>query len=297
MTKACPRCRRESALHFRATDRNRRISELTFDYYRCPDCELIFLSPIPADLGVYYASDYHTIPQSLQELADTCKPEQYKINLVRQYAQPGRLLEIGSSRGAFAYLAKQACFEVEAIEMDAACCDFLSNVVGIRAINSDDVVTALKDCAPYDVIALWHVIEHLPDPWTTLNALAAALSPGGILVVAAPNPAAFQFRVTGRYWPHLDAPRHLELIPAPLLSRHLAGQGLRTILCTTVDEGGLYWNSFGWQRALSNCTTNRYVKRLLRMTGQLITALLRPIERGGLRGSAYTCIFQKEPVQ
>jgi hypothetical protein len=73
--------------------------------------------------------------------------------------------------------------------------------------------------------------------------------------------------------------------------------GFRTLLCTTVDKGALGWNCFGWQRVLSNGVTHRQAKRVMRVTGRILNLLLSSIERGGLRGSAYTCIFQKEPAK
>lgn len=203
-------------------------------------------------------------------------------------------MEIGPSWGAFAFLAKKAGFDVDVIEMDEKCCDFIQNKLGIKAIQSNDPIAVFKGISGYDVIALWQVIEHLSDPWETLKAAAEKLLPDGILVISAPNPASFQFRVLGRFWTHVDAPRHLALIPSALLIRRIHALGLKCVFLTTTDKGSLGWNSFGWAVSFNNFFRGRFVRYAARYAGRIFTKLLIPIERGGLRGSAYTAVFQKE---
>jgi 2-polyprenyl-3-methyl-5-hydroxy-6-metoxy-1,4-benzoquinol methylase len=203
-------------------------------------------------------------------------------------------LEIGPAYGSFIYLAKEAGFNAEAIEMDPNCCRFISEAIGVKAIQSNDPSVALKGVENYDVIALWHVIEHLPDPWKTLEAISKKLQPGGILVIAAPNPEAFQFRVLGRFWPHVDAPRHLKLIPLSLLDREMLSLELKPVWSTTTDKGTLGWNTFGWMYFFTNFTNLRFIKTELAIIGRIMSIILGPIERMKGLGSAYTVVYQKE---
>lgn len=293
MLTSCPYCDTGSHLYFKSRDYNRRVTRNVFDHYRCPSCHLVFIAPTPKNLGEYYPDSYHFIPDSAGYLETNSVHEQYKIELVQQFASNGRLLEIGPGHGSFAYLAKRSGFEVEAIEIDERCCSFLRDTIGIRAIKSDTVCDALHGLDPYDVIALWHVIEHLPDPWTTLSMLSMNLKPGGILIIAAPNPDSFQFRIQGRRWPHVDAPRHVMLIPATVLTEHLGPLGLQPALVTTRDKGSLGWNSFGWSFFFSNMCSSRYLKRLAHIVGRIVTLMLYPIESKEGRGAAYTVIYRK----
>lgn len=293
MKKSCTYCHTESPLYFQSKDYNRNISQETFNHYRCPQCGLIFIAPVPVNLADYYPETYHFVPESSAYLEAGSEPERYKIEIVQRFSGKGRLLEIGPSYGSFTYLAKKAGFEVEAIEMNARCCRFLNEVVGARAINSNDPIDALQHLEPYDVVALWHVIEHLPDPWAILDAICANLKPGGIVVLAAPNPNAFQFHLMGRYWPHVDAPRHLTLIPIELLAEKLQALGMKAELITTTDKGSLGWNTFGWEFFFTNLSSNRQVKRALRLIGRFASLLFSPIERMEGKGSAYTVVFRK----
>ena len=290
----CPRCGQRSSLQFRAADRNRRTSGEAFDYYRCSACGIVFLSPLPADLSKYYPQDYYGIPPSLKALPEAAAPERYKIDIVRRFAASGRLLEIGPAYGSFAYLAKEAGFAVDTIEMDEACCRFMTQM-GIHAIHHADTNAALRASGPYDVIALWHVIEHLPDPWSTLQVIVERLKPGGLIVIAAPNPLAFQFRLLGRLWTHLDAPRHVELIPSSLLSRHLQQLGVAPLAITTNDPGGLGWNVFGWEMSFASFSANPAIRLGLRLAGRLASLLAAPLDRIEGNGSAYTALFRKGP--
>jgi 2-polyprenyl-3-methyl-5-hydroxy-6-metoxy-1,4-benzoquinol methylase len=291
---SCPVCGSIAQLLFRIRDVNRRLSDETFTYHRCPSCELIFLAPVPSDLGLYYPSDYYGTRPSLEDLADAAAVlEGYKLELVRRFVAGGRLLDIGPGLGGFACLAKRAGFDVEVIEMDAMCCSFLSEVAGIRAINSAAVAPALQDEGGYDVITLWHVIEHLPDPWETLAAASSHLQAGGIIVIAAPNPDALQFRLLKRRWAHLDAPRHLFLIPLPSLLRRAHSLGLVPAFRTTTDEGGINWNAFGWRESLGNMTPRATLRPLARAVASGLTHVAAPLERTGLRGSTYTVVLRR----
>ncbi len=289
---ACPACGSAAALFCTAVDENRRVSSQCFDYAQCGDCQLIFLPQAPTDLGRYYASEYYAIPV-LAELQAIARKDPNKINLVRKFANSGRLLEIGSAFGVFAWQAKNAGFEVDAIEMDARCCEFL-RTLGVNAIQSDAPHAAIGALPPHQVIAIWHVLEHLPQPFEFLQAAAANLAADGVLVIAMPNPQAFQFRWMGRHWPHLDAPRHLTLIPVNLLTRRLRALGLEPVYVTSDDSDARSWNRFGWQRLLMNRFRNRWLQRAMFVLGYGLSWIMAPFDRRDFSGSAYTIVFKKK---
>lgn len=274
-------------------DRNRRISDTIFWYFRCGACGLISLFNAPQDLSPFYSADYYVLPANVRAIEKGVKHDRYKIDLIRQYVKAGRLLEIGPSWGAFCLLAKRAGFTVEAIEMDPHCCEFLENTIGVRAINSNDEAAALEYAAVPDVIAMWHVIEHMRNPWAFLEHAAKRLAPGGIIVIATPNPQAWQFRMLGRFWTHIDAPRHLHLIPSTTLRDRMRALGLKEELCTTRDTGSLGWNSFGWSWSLAGLVASKIMKRVLRLSGRMLAWIASPIEGREGAGSAYTAVYRK----
>lgn len=297
-TLQCTKCEKSSHLRFHAKDYNRRLTDEVFNYYQCDACQFIYLSPIPKDLGRYYPTNYYEVPRTEVELTATAeKLQQWKLDLVKRFVRSGSLLEIGPAYGLFAHLAKRAGFDVTAIEMDSRCCGFLRETVGINVVESADTVAELQKLPKFDVIVLWQVIEHLADPWAVLTAAAERLAPNGVLILDTPNPQAFQFWVLGRYWTHVDAPRHVTLIPAPLLVQHVAQSGLQPILLTAADKSANGFNGFGWAFSFKNFFTNPTAGAIVHVLGRILAKLLIPIERTGWRGSTYTAVFRKEVVK
>lgn len=289
----CPSCGGSASKAFTTQDFNRSITQETFDYYGCPMCGLLFLHPVPSDLSIYYPEDYYTIPPSIDRLHAIAEKQRYQIELVQRFVPSGNLLEIGPAYGVFAHMAKEAGFCVEVIEMDDRCCGYLREVVGVDVVKSSTPVDALSGVRPKGVIALWHVIEHLQDPWKLLDGVVERLTPNGVLLIATPNPEALQFRLLGYRWPHIDAPRHLQLIPVELLIGQMGRRGLKPVLLTSSDKGAASWNAFGWQRTLMNLTRQHFLRMFGWGCGLVLSKIWYPFERQSLKGSAYTVIFQK----
>ncbi len=289
---ACPLCGGATRPAFTVTDRNRAITARRFAYRECQACTSYCLADVPADLGRYYPEQYYELPAA-EELDALAAGEWPKLELLAAAGSEGRLVEIGPGFGVFARAASRAGYAVTGIEMDRRCCDYLEAVVGVQAINSDEPDRALAGLPPSRAIALWHVMEHLPRPWKVLAAAAANLEPGGVLAIAMPNPQALQFRLLRGRWAHVDAPRHLYLIPAAELVRRAAAHGLDRLELTTADLAGRHWNRFGWEYALRRFPARRPSTRRLVIASQVIERALRPLERRGLAGAAYSAVFVK----
>ncbi len=278
-----------------ARDENHCTGTATFTYGRCERCRLLRLEDVPADLGPHYPPNYQRLPDraSLQAFA---RKERYQLAFLRTVQSAGRLVDIGASVGAFALAARGAGFDVTAVEMDPRCVRHLAETVGVRAIGSDRPEQVLRDLPPSRVITLWQVLEHLRDPFALIEAAAANLEPGGLLLVATPNPDAWQFGVMGARWPHVDAPRHLWLVPAAVLLRAGERHGLRAVTLTSRDPGGRRWNRFGWQRLLLNRVAGRPARVVAFVAGAAMSVVATPLERGRLRGACYTAVLQKVPA-
>jgi 2-polyprenyl-3-methyl-5-hydroxy-6-metoxy-1,4-benzoquinol methylase len=293
MNLTCENCNHPVRPLFQTHDFNRRVSSQSFTYAKCDACGLIFLENVPQDLGAYYPPSYYPLPATEAALRISLHTEEYKIELTRRFSRGGRLIEIGPGTGGYALLAKDAGFDVQVIEMSTESCRFIERQLGIRAVNTENEVAALQESAQADVIALWHVIEHLRNPFELITTAIQKLNPGGILILAAPNPLAWQFKVLGRYWTHVDAPRHVRLIPMSLIAAIAREAGLEPLLQTTTDKGSLGWNAFGWDYSLGNLPKNRLSKRIAHAIGRQLAKLLRPLESAEGRGSAYTVIYRR----
>jgi 2-polyprenyl-3-methyl-5-hydroxy-6-metoxy-1,4-benzoquinol methylase len=288
----CPLCGGDTATAFSVGDRNRGFGHERFEYRRCSSCRSYHLADPPDDLARYYPADYYRLPPA-EDLDRQASAEAPRLRSLASFASGGRLIDVGAGHGVFARAARNAGFEVTAIEMDRRCCDYLERVVGVQAIRSGDPAHALIGLEPARAITLWHVLEHLPSPWEVLEAAAERLEPGGALVVATPNPDSLQFSLLQGRWPHVDAPRHLFLIPLAALGDQARRRGLRLAHVTSRDPAGIQLNRFGWEYFLRGLRGQRPSWRGLWTLTTLLTGLLAPLERRGLRGAAYTATFVK----
>ncbi len=297
--EVCPVCAGTGTALLWARDRNRAITPIAFRYYRCTRCDTVFLGSVPADLARYYEASYYLFGDD-GEPAWKAEPARtdgaaYRVELLRRHVRGGHLIEIGAGTGAFAVAARDAGFEVSAIEMNERCCEYLDGQEGITAVHSDRPVEALRRLPDADVVVSWHALEHLSEPAAVLEAAAGRLKEGGALAVTVPNPGSLQFRVLKRRWMHLDAPRHLCLIPARTLVAIGGRLGLVSVAELTTDPEGLECDLVGWINALSSDPASGSGSWLTGQLGGAIWRAAAPLERSGNRGSAITLVMLKEP--
>ena len=193
----------------------------------------------------------------------------------------------------FAYKAKSLGFDVSTIEMSTHCCEYLSDEVGVKVFQGDKPESIIPTLGNYDVITFWHNIEHLLEPWKVLEEASKKINPGGIILIATPNPYSFAFRLLGRFWPHIDAPRHINLIPESLLTTKLKDLGFDLVMKTTNDKGGRSWNRFSWQRIIINQFSSKTMQRVAFIIGWIVSIPISIIENIDYNGSAYTVVYKK----
>jgi 2-polyprenyl-3-methyl-5-hydroxy-6-metoxy-1,4-benzoquinol methylase len=208
---------------------------------------------------------------------------------ILKYKQSGKLLEIGPWIGIFSCNAKDAGFDVTTIEMDPQCVDFLRNVVGVQAVQSSDPAAAMNAMGQnFDVIALWHSLEHLPNPWVVLEKAAERLAPGGILLIAVPNIESYDFSVLRAAWMHLDAPRHLFFYTARSLEKLCSANGLETLELTRSDRLSFNLSRMAWHMRATSIVPVKYVRGVV---GLIMYRFANHMSEGN--GSGLTAIFTK----
>lgn len=126
--------------------------------------------------------------------------------VVRRFKPAGRLLDFGCGSGAFARFMAARGYDVVGLEPFSIGRPAVSERLELRRGSLD---AELPRLGRFDVITLWHVLEHTERPAEVLRTLAGLLAPGGAVVVSVPNFASWQRRVFGGRWFHLDPPRHL----------------------------------------------------------------------------------------
>lgn len=295
----CRVCNSQSQQEYLSTiDFNQEKSDDQFKYYRCCNCRSIFIYPIPNNLSLFYRQDYpaYSVKNSSKIESNLKYLETAKLEIVKQHVSSGKLIEIGPAAGRFLTVANGAGFDVFGIEQDTSCAAHISNTLKLQVACSDKPTDELKKLASCcDVVVAWHVIEHLQDlRGFSTSASKALRGPNSVVIVSAPNPESWSFKIFGRYWVHLDAPRHLTLIPLQALDKLMADQGLKRISCVFNDPVGLQLNKMGWQKSLMNLSSSIKVReKLLIRLGRLLSIAMAMCEKIPGRGAAYTVTYKK----
>jgi SAM-dependent methyltransferase len=253
----------------------------------------MFIEPIPANLREYYAGGYQPRPRSLQELRRMAYRESYRLEAVLPHRKSGKLLEIGPWIGLFSSNAKDAGFDVTVIEIDHECVILLRELLGVRAIQSADPAATLAQMEEtFDVIVLWHSIEHVPRPWDVISEAARKLAPSGILVIGAPNPNSAQFAVLKEKWYHLDSPRHLYLLPQSMISGLAGRAGLEVVSATTNDKLGKLIDRMGWDHWVGSLVPVPGLRRLAKHVVSPVLSRLHGSYQEGA-GAGYTIVMRR----
>ena len=181
-TSPCALCGGPTEAAFTASDRNRGLGAERFHYARCTACGTLALSNPPSDLGRFYPASYYDLPS-----AENLPPETDKVDLLKRFVQPGRLVEIGPGSGAFAHTARQAGFDVTGSRWTRA----PPSTCAARRRERDQLRRSRAGPAGPPAVTGDRPLagdRARPDPGEVLDAAAANLEPGGALILATPNP-------------------------------------------------------------------------------------------------------------
>jgi len=184
--RPCPLCaRRDQAVHRDPGAASAAVGDPRA--LQCGGCGLIFLDPVPAEAyetGAY-GSDYYAPWQGREEKARRRMWRRRLEALARRGAR-GTLLDVGCGDGLFLETAQREGWRGDGIEFSPEGARRAAARLR-RPIAVGDLATRGLLPGPYDIVTLWHVLEHLPEPRPMLEAARRRLRPGGTLVVAVPN--------------------------------------------------------------------------------------------------------------
>jgi SAM-dependent methyltransferase len=158
-----------------------------FAILKCRDCLLRFVDPVPAGFqaGPHYDNAYYSDWENAQKPA-RIKMWKKRLRSIRDNAAAGKLLDIGAGTGLFLSLAREQGFEVFGTEVSQGACEIARQTYDINLDLGELRALNYKD-ASFDVVTLWHVLEHTKDPYSTLSEVRRILAPGGLFVLAVPN--------------------------------------------------------------------------------------------------------------
>jgi SAM-dependent methyltransferase len=145
--------------------------------------------------------------------------------------KPGRGLDVGCGRGDLAATLIARGWIMDGVEPSRAACE-AARQRGVDA-RCGTLATIAIEPGAYDLVVFRHSLEHTNDPVRDLRVAAAALAPGGRVLISVPNFASRQARRFGSYWFHLDLPRHRVHFTPAALERALRAAGFEAVSLST----------------------------------------------------------------
>jgi 2-polyprenyl-3-methyl-5-hydroxy-6-metoxy-1,4-benzoquinol methylase len=195
-----------------------------FTFVRCTLCDLVFLSPRPTaeGMGAYYPPSYlpHRGPEAWGRWRGQVEGSGRRLDRARLRwirgrggAESGcRILDVGCGRPTFLRLATEE-LGCTGVGLDVSDAGWREGAWGCLELVNGTVLGArsrLRGLAGpgFDVITMWHALEHEHDPRGTLEALLELAAPGASLVVEVPNLDSLTAWMHGPEWAGFHTPRH-----------------------------------------------------------------------------------------
>jgi len=211
----CPLCKSTEFFEF-LKGRDYFLTKEEFTIVQCKECGLKFVNPRPAanEISSYYESpEYFShdtqgpgIRKLLYSLVRnyTCKKKRI---LIEKYSTGRKLLDIGCGTGEFISSCRTAGWEVTGVEPNQKPREFAIAKHKVNII--DEAALEMMTKPGFDVVTLWHVLEHVHHLDERMRKIKQILNENGMLIIAVPNSNSWDAQHYEKYWAAYDLPRHI----------------------------------------------------------------------------------------
>ena len=194
------------------------VSDEKFSILECPQCSACFTSPEPdqTSIGRDYESDEYIAHSGkssgiIETLYKTVRffALNSKLDLIQTESGllKGSILDIGCGSGEFLEKCLKNGWDVTGLEPGKMAREKASDLLG-KPVRKIEELFAWKN-STFDVITMWHVLEHVHEPIRYMKRIHELLAPGGIALIALPNHTSPDATHYGKDWAAWDVPRHL----------------------------------------------------------------------------------------
>jgi 2-polyprenyl-3-methyl-5-hydroxy-6-metoxy-1,4-benzoquinol methylase len=210
------------------------VSKENFELLLDEELQLLKTHPQPSleNLPKYYESeDYISHTDGKRSLFEKVYQiiKSYSLNkkvrLINElHSQKGSLLDIGVGTGDFLATAKKAGWQTTGIEPNEK-----AKAIAIsKGVSFAENLESIQSHS-FDVITMWHVLEHVPDVENQIKELKRLVKPNGTLIIAVPNYKSFDANYYGAFWAAYDVPRHLWHFSKTAIEKLFAKENIKLI--------------------------------------------------------------------
>ena len=193
------------------------------------------------------------------------KRYQRQLRDIRAFKAGGGLLDIGCNIGAFLTEARVAGFKTAGVEMNRECAEYAQSQLGLDVFNGRLDQAGFADGA-FDVVTLYDVLEHVPEPTRLLQEIRRILKPTGLLVVQSPNIDSVMANWTKTEWQWLCLPDHLWHFTPKTLAAFIETAGFEVHRLRTWEPADVFWDNLV-QLDLRQRQIPRIARKMAQTTG------------------------------
>ncbi len=272
LLKNCPVCGSEKSDLF-ITAKDYFLTGEKFSIVRCNECGFRYTNPRPEaeELTKYYdSSEYISHSDSHKGIFASVYQlvRKYtlgrKLALINRYQPKGEILDIGCATGQFLNFMKKNGWNTTGIEPDIKTRERAVSEYGLQVFPEDQLDVFGK--SSFDVITMWHVLEHVSKLNERIAQLKVLLKPKGTVFIAVPNCDAYEAKKYGAFWAGYDLPRHLYHFSKPDMKLLMENHGFTivnilpmrfdafyvSLLSGKYRDGKMHWLPSLWNGFWSN---------------------------------------------
>jgi 2-polyprenyl-3-methyl-5-hydroxy-6-metoxy-1,4-benzoquinol methylase len=291
MNKKCPWCGSENnKLHLKLKDEF--LTKEAFEIFECKDCGLLFTEPRPDEehIGAYYQSENYYSHQEnksgfipkIYEMVKTINLKN-KCNMATKGMKAGKVLDIGSGVGDFLHTLETQGWETTGIEPSDDAKAIAKKRMKAQLYSPEEIDQLSNES--FDLITMWHVLEHVDDLKTEIAHLQRLLKKGGRLVLALPNFKSHDAQYYKEHWAAYDVPRHLN---------HFCKTSIDNIFKHS-DLNCIETQKLGWDAYYISFMSEQYKGRSMALVRGIIRGFISNLKaRRSGEWSSLVYIFEKK---
>lgn len=209
------------------------VTKEVFDLHHNPEFDMLITFPKPSleKLPSYYESDdYISHTDGKRSLFEKMYhfikgiALKKKLKLINSQSVKGKLLDIGAGTGDFLTVAKNDGWQTVGIEPS----EKAKEIAIKKGVNFAQDLASLESNS-FDIITMWHVLEHVPNLEEYISELKRLIKPSGTIIIAVPNFKSYDAKYYGEFWAAFDVPRHLWHFSKTAIQKLFANENLKLV--------------------------------------------------------------------
>lgn len=236
MTDTCPVCKSADVLLRLKLS----VSGKEFRIVQCSRCTIASTLPVlsPGELNEHYHAYYGRRKSFADGIINGIRSK--RVGSLHVSGKPPRILDVGCGNGLLIEKLQKQGWSVKGTEIAPA--DHIKGVLSDRICQAD-LVDCRYETKEFDVVMMWHVLEHVSDLRRYIEEVERVLKVGGYFVIEVPNFDSWQAKLFKKSWFHLDVPRHVFHFTPSSLQSLLEQKGFSVKSVSHVSDP--FYNVFG----------------------------------------------------